>query len=103
MPDDIQWPSKLERVVLQLLIGGGESYGLELVKKSDGELKRGTVYVTLQRMEEKGFVESRQEPHKPEHLSMPRHLYKVTGLGERTLRAIERAEAAVVLGGMVTT
>ena len=102
MADEMQWPSKLERVVLQLLIGGGESYGLELVKKSDGALKRGTVYVTLQRMEEKGFVESRQEEHKPEHLSAPRRLYKVTGLGQRALRAVEMGEA-MMAGKMVTT
>jgi DNA-binding PadR family transcriptional regulator len=34
-------------------------YGLKLIKASDERLKRGTVYVTLGRMEEKGFVRSR--------------------------------------------
>ena len=31
-------------------------YGLELVTESEGALKRGTVYVTLGRLEEKGYV-----------------------------------------------
>jgi DNA-binding PadR family transcriptional regulator len=32
-----------------------ELYGLQLVAASRGRLKRGTVYVTLRRMEEKGY------------------------------------------------
>ena len=36
-------------------------YGLQLVEQSEGALKRGTVYVTLGRMEAKGLVESEQE------------------------------------------
>jgi PadR family transcriptional regulator, regulatory protein PadR len=87
------WPSKLELLILRLLIGGGESYGLALVKASDGALKRGTVYVTLGRMEEKGLVLSRQEDVTPEHIGIPRRLYKVTGLGERAVQAVEHGEA----------
>jgi PadR family transcriptional regulator len=68
--------------VLRLLIANGEMYGLELVKKSDGVLKRGTVYVTLSRMSDKGYVDSR-----PEEVAAgdgpPRRLYQATGLGER--------------------
>jgi len=43
------------------LLESGERYGLELVDASAGRLKRGSVYVTLGRMETKGFVASRQE------------------------------------------
>lgn len=86
------WPSKLELVILRLLIGGGESYGLALVKASDGALKRGTIYVTLGRMEEKGFVTSEQEAVTPDHIGIPRRLYKITGLGERSLAAVEHGE-----------
>ena len=52
--------SRTESLVMELL-RGGERYGLELVDASGGALKRGSVYVILARMEEKGFVESRQE------------------------------------------
>ena len=43
-----------------------EAYGLELVSASRGRLKRGTVYVTLGRMEEKGYITSRLEDAPPE-------------------------------------
>ena len=66
-----------------------DAYGLDLVKRSDGRLKRGTVYVTLQRMEEKGFITSRLEDEVDERIGAPRRLYKLTGLGERALAARE--------------
>ena len=47
-----------EGLILDLLGRSREMYGLELVTASVGELKRGTVYVTLGRMEAKGLVES---------------------------------------------
>lgn len=101
MSDNI-WPSPMETLVLRLLNEGGESYGLALVKKSDGALKRGTVYVTLGRMETKGFVSSRAEDTTPEYIGIPRRLYKITGLGERAVRAVD-AGTAIMLGGLVTT
>ena len=52
--------SRTESLVMELL-RGRERYGLELVDASGGSLKRGSVYVILARMEEKGFVDSRQE------------------------------------------
>ena len=39
---------------LELLVGDDDMYGLQLVAASRRRLKRGTVYVTLGRMEEKG-------------------------------------------------
>ena len=51
-----------EYLVLELLVANGPSYGLQLVTESKGQLKRGTVYVTLGRMEEKGYVESEPDP-----------------------------------------
>ena len=78
---------KKERLILELLVSGGPTYGLQLVEQSDGALKRGTVYVTLGRMEAKGFVESEQEELPPGAIGLPRRIYKPTGLGERMLRA----------------
>jgi len=46
--------SPKERLVLELL-RHQELYGLQFVAASRGRLKRGTVYVTLGRMEEKGY------------------------------------------------
>ena len=77
-----------ERLILDLLIAqSGPLFGLQLVALSDGALKRGTVYVTLGRMEAKGFVRSEQEAMMPGAIGLPRRLYYPTPLGERVLRA----------------
>jgi PadR family transcriptional regulator PadR len=75
-----------ERLVLELLLDGPD-FGLNLVARSDGALKRGTVYVTLGRMERKGFITSEQEPQLPGAIGLPRRIYRVTPLGKRALRA----------------
>jgi DNA-binding PadR family transcriptional regulator len=82
-------PAK-QRLILELLIGAGPLYGLELVERSGGALKRGTVYVTLSRMQAKGFVTSEQETLPAGAIGLPRRRYRPTGLGERALRAWRR-------------
>lgn len=76
-----------ERVILELLIASGPMYGLQLVEQSQGALKRGTVYVTLGRMEAKGLVTSEQEELPSGAIGLPRRIYRPTALGERMLRA----------------
>ena len=76
-----------ERLILELLVAAGPMYGLQLVDQSQGVLKRGTLYVTLGRMEAKGFVESEQESLPPGAIGLPRRVYRPTALGERMLRA----------------
>jgi DNA-binding PadR family transcriptional regulator len=86
-----------ERVILELL-AGSELYGLELVRLSDGALKRGTIYTTLGRMQEKGLVESRRED-KPDHVpGIPRRHYRATVEGIRFLAAEELAEQYILEG-----
>jgi PadR family transcriptional regulator PadR len=79
-------PAK-ERVILELLVAHGSMFGLQLVEASSGRLKRGTVYVTLGRMEEKGFVQSEQEERPTGAIGLPRRQYRATALGKRALRA----------------
>src|SRR5262245_7159592 len=79
--------SPKESVILQLLVRDDDAYGLELVSASRGRLKRGTVYVTLGRMEEKGYITSRLEDAPPEAGGLPRRIYKATALGRRVLEA----------------
>jgi DNA-binding PadR family transcriptional regulator len=79
-------PAK-EREILELLAAHGSMFGLQLVEASGGSLKRGTVYVTLGRMEEKGFVESEQEERPAGAIGLPRRQYRITALGKRALRA----------------
>lgn len=91
MFDDIPRPSDKELIVLQLLVAKtGQMYGLELVEASEGRLKRGTVYVTLDRMEDKGFIRSKKDSD-AEAGAAARRLYKATGLGQRVLAAWEAA------------
>ena len=95
-PRDIPRLSRKEAIVLELLVSRGELYGLELVAESEGHLKRGTVYVTLGRMEDKGYVEGRQTPAPMGAGGLPRRRYRATALGSRALEALERAAAAMV-------
>ena len=86
MTSDLSLPRK-ERLILELLLGSGPLHGLGLVEASAGSLKRGTVYVTLGRMEAKGLLSSEQEPPHPAAIGLPRRIYRVTSLGERVMRA----------------
>ena len=79
-----------QRLILELLIAAGEMYGLELVAASKGRLKRGTVYVTLARMEDSGYVRSRLEDAPAEAGGLPRRIYQPTPLGRRILDAWDR-------------
>ncbi len=84
--------SSAERRIVELLLEHQELFGLQMVELSAGRLKRGTVYVTLGRMQEKGFLESRQEPLPPGAIGLPRRLYRPTGLALRALAAWRAAE-----------
>jgi DNA-binding PadR family transcriptional regulator len=76
-----------QRLILELLVSQRPMYGLQLVEASRGRLKRGTVYVTLGRMEEKGYVESEQDSLPAGAAGLPRRLYRPTALGARVLHA----------------
>lgn len=84
--------SAAEHLIVELLVEHEELFGLRMVELSGGRLKRGTVYVTLGRMQEKGYVESRQEPLPPGAIGLPRRLYRPTGLALRVLDAWRAAE-----------
>ena len=88
--------SSTESLVLDLL-ESGERYGLELVDASAGRLKRGSVYVTLGRMETKGFVASRQEDRVPGAIGLPRRLYRTTAYGLKVRDAYRLLREALAL------
>lgn len=92
MPSEPRMPSGKELAVLELLVGKQEMYGLEMVHASN-KLGRGTIYVVLKRMEDKGFITSRQD--KVEGASgIPKRIYKVTGYGQRAWNMWRAAQAA---------
>ena len=87
-----------ERLILELLVGHGrEMFGLELIEASNGALKRGSIYVTLQRMSKKGLVESREEARPAPEIGIARRVYTVSGFGMRVLRAYAMAESSLAL------
>jgi DNA-binding PadR family transcriptional regulator len=79
--------SPKELLVLELLVRGKDRYGLQLVAASRGRLKRGTVYVTLGRMEDKGYITSKLDDPPPGAGGLPRRIYEPTPLGRRMLSA----------------
>lgn len=95
--------SRKEMLTLEMLISNGEMFGLEMVEASEGELKRGTIYVTLQRMSDKGYIESREEPRTMPEIGIPRRKYWATGLGEKVyqtnLKAQEFFNSELIWGG----
>ena len=79
--------SDKETIILDLLSAGEPLYGLQLVALSDRRLKRGTVYVTLGRMEAKGYVVSDADAETSPEGRLPRRVYRPTPLGLRVAKA----------------
>lgn len=96
MSSDIPRLSNKESEILKVLIThGGERYGLEIIEKSSNKLKLGTLYTTLARMEEKGFIESRKEKRRKGARGLPRTMYKCTGLGQKVFEVWEYSVSAL--------
>jgi DNA-binding PadR family transcriptional regulator len=87
--------SPTEHIILTLLSREKELFGLQIVEQSGGAVKRGTVYVTLGRMHDKGFVESRTEPRAPGAIGLPRRLFRLTPYGGAVLKTWTRATRAL--------
>jgi PadR family transcriptional regulator, regulatory protein PadR len=88
--------SPKEALILRHLVSKGAAYGLELVRESEGQLKRGTVYVTLGRMADKGLVESEEVPRN-DGTGLNSRVFRATGRGARVLKALELASASMAL------
>lgn len=88
--------SAVESLVIDLLCSG-DRYGLELVDASDRKLKRGTIYVTLTRMESKGFIESWQEEPRAGAIGLPRRMYRVTTYGLKVHSAYNLLREALAM------
>ena len=88
--------SATESLILDLL-EVRERYGLQLVDASAKRLKRGSIYVTLGRMEAKGFVTSRQEERTPGAIGLPRRLYRATPYGLKVRDAYRLLREALAL------
>ena len=97
MSDRVPTLSGKEHVILELLGRSRGMYGLELVTESAGALKRGTVYVTLGRMEEKGYITSRGEEESPAQGGLPRRVYRSTPYGRELLALVTSARRRLAM------
>src|SRR2546422_2416933 len=97
-----EWTAELKKGSIQLcllaLLAKEEKYGFQILRelrdRSNGffDLKEGTLYPALRRLEEREFVESRwQEPES----GMPRKYYRLTDRGRTAL-----AEALAIWDAM---
>lgn len=90
-----------ELLIMRLLLEKPRGlYGLEIVDQSGGQVKRGSVYVLLDRLEDKGFVKSRRSNPPKSQGGLPRPVYSPTGEGSRVVAAYDAFEAR--LDGAVT-
>jgi DNA-binding PadR family transcriptional regulator len=87
--------SRTERTILEQLVAHGESFGLQIVERSRGAVKRGTVYVTLGRMQQKGLVTSRTEAPLAGAIGLPRRLYRPTAYAVALLDTLTHAARAL--------
>jgi len=91
--------SNKEYLVMQMLSENEEMFGLEMVNESGGDIKKGTIYVTLQRMTNKDILESWEEEAGENKNKAARRLYRPTEYGERVFKAQEIALKYLNMGG----
>jgi DNA-binding PadR family transcriptional regulator len=94
-----EWPTPSEMIVLGILQSKPRgAYGLEIVAASDDAVKRGSVYVLLGRLAEKGFVRAIRSEVSPGYDGPPRPKYQLTAEGARVMSAAE--SIGIGLSGM---
>jgi len=87
-----EWAAEMKKGSVQLcllaLLAREQKYGFQIVRElkemSNGffDLKEGTLYPALRRLEERGFVESHWVPHEG---GIPRKYYRITNRGRTAL------------------
>lgn len=91
--------SAIDEDILTVLMSR-ELYGLEILDQLNldrpiAELKFGSLYPAMNRLEKKGLVSWRWGDEVDESGGARRKYYKVTGLGARSLRAVQQYRAAL--------
>jgi DNA-binding PadR family transcriptional regulator len=83
-------------VLLAVARLGGEGYGVTVRREIEARAGRapalGAVYATLDRLEGKGLVRSREGEKTPVRGGRARRHFEITSLGARTLRATREAQ-----------
>lgn len=91
-----------ELMALRLLIDNPKGlYGSEFVHLSDGRLSRGTIYMLLERMVDKGFAREQAEPPTSVlQLARTRHIITAAGRSAYTGFLAEQGLAMVPFSGL---
>lgn len=97
---------EVEQLVLLAVVRlGGEAYAVPIrdliLNEAEVDLPRGSIYVTLDRLEEKGLVESWFGDPVAEPGGKARRLFKATPAGIATLKAVRRAMTRLAAGTII--
>ena len=85
-------PTNREAVILDILTNGeraGRDIRNEYESRTKTKMPLGSLYTTLTRMENSGFVQSRTGDTKPERRGYPRKFFSITGMGESALSSYQ--------------
>ncbi len=78
-------------VLLAILRLGADAYGTtvrdEIERRTGRAVSRGAVYITCERLEEKGLLKSAVGEPLPERGGRPRRFYRVSARGMKSLRS----------------
>jgi PadR family transcriptional regulator PadR len=90
------FPGELEQMVLLAILQlGDEAFALAVIRELDRRagrpVSRGALYTTLERLEEKGFVEWEVEEAIPGRGGHPRRRFRVTSSGIAALKVARDA------------
>lgn len=90
----------IDEDLLTVLLGR-ELYGLDILDRLNPgrpiPLTFGSLYPALNRLEKKGLIEWRWGDEQDESGGARRKYYKVTGLGEKTLRTVQEYRESLAL------
>jgi PadR family transcriptional regulator, regulatory protein PadR len=94
-------------VMLAILRKQPDAYGVslfeELEKRLEKEVPMATIYATLEKLEKKGFVKSRQGPATAERGGRAKMFFEITGKGQKalnaSLNALDRLRSGTKLAG----
>ena len=96
-------------VMLAILRKHPDAYGVsifeELVKRLEKEVAMATIYSTLEKLEKKGFVKSRQGAATAERGGRAKMFFEITGKGQAALnasfKALDRLRSGTPLAGAI--
>jgi PadR family transcriptional regulator PadR len=97
-------PGSFEQLVLLAVLQlGDQAYGMtvrrEIAERADQDVSLGAVYTTLERLEKKGYLRSREAPGGAEREGRARRFFTVETTGvealRRALEALDRMRAGI--------